>query len=48
MGRYLDTSREGFKIALETSVYTFVATTRASGADFARWGIHPHTDLLGQ
>jgi Enoyl-[acyl-carrier-protein] reductase [NADH] (EC 1.3.1.9) len=28
MGRYLDTSREGFKIALETSVYTFVAATR--------------------
>jgi enoyl-[acyl-carrier protein] reductase I len=28
-GRYLDTSREGFKIALETSVYTFVAATRA-------------------
>jgi enoyl-[acyl-carrier protein] reductase I len=29
MGRYLDTSREGFKVALETSVYTFVAATRA-------------------
>ncbi|MCX7992656.1 MAG: enoyl-ACP reductase [Fimbriimonadales bacterium] len=29
VGRYLDTSREGFKIALETSVYTFVAATRA-------------------
>jgi enoyl-[acyl-carrier protein] reductase I len=29
MGRYLDTSREGFKLALETSVYTFVAATRA-------------------
>jgi enoyl-[acyl-carrier protein] reductase I len=28
MGRYLDTSREGFKLALETSVYTFVAATR--------------------
>ncbi len=27
-GRYLDTSREGFKIALETSVYTFVAAVR--------------------
>jgi len=27
-GRYLDTSREGFKLALETSVYTFVAATR--------------------
>ncbi len=27
-GRYLDTSREGFKIAMETSVYTFVAAVR--------------------
>ncbi len=27
-GRYIDTSREGFKIAMETSVYTFVAAVR--------------------
>ncbi len=27
-GRFLDTSREGFKIAMETSVYTFVAAVR--------------------
>lgn len=27
-GRYLDTSREGFKIAMETSVYTFVAAAQ--------------------
>lgn len=28
MGRFLETSREGFRIALETSVYSFIAAAR--------------------
>lgn len=28
-GRFIDTSREGFKVALETSAFTFVAAARA-------------------
>ncbi len=45
-GRFVDTSREGFSLALDVSAYSLVAIARAAAPLDAQRRQHPHAHLL--